>query len=419
VANYVHRDRPVAQGKDNSMATSLKQLRDQDPYPFFEERLNESPVCWDEEMKAWLVLGYTEARYVQLHEDLFRHPYATIPTAADIYGGPRGVLLLQGEEHQSVHNYLLKHFTPMRVAKNRQEYIADLIGHRLDAFGDRTRIDLASDFGGIVPSDVIAALLGLDWQNEALMAQCRTWNRSMFRWTETFGEDEDAYVEAKAAAEHLNDVLLPVIRERKGGDGDDLISLLWRDGAALLDSWGEDEVLAQARVLFFAGTDTTTHLIQNTIYLLVAHPSAQARLRGNEAAIADFVEESLRFFAPVQFRVRVATQDVEIGGMLIREGDRVHPVNAAANRDPAHYECPAQFNDERSSVKDHLAFNVGPRYCVGAALSRGEAVESLVQILDRYQSLAWDGDAEPPINRGYMPRSFTPLNVIVEPRRSS
>lgn len=401
------------------MATSLKDLRDHDPYPFFEERLGEGPVVWDEGMNAWLVLGYTEARHVQLHEDVFRHPYASIPTAADIYGGPRGVLLLQGEEHHAVHNYLLKHFTPMRVSAYRKDFIADLIAYRLDAFGTRTRLDLATEFGSIVPSDVIAAMLGLDWQDESLMAQCRNWNRSMFRWTETFGEDEGAYIEAKAAAEHLNDVLLPVIRERQGGEGDDLISLLWRDGPGLLDPWGVDEVLAQARVLFFAGTDTTTHLIQNSIYLLAAHPQAQAPLRGDEAAIADFVEESLRFFAPVQFRVRVATRDVEIGGVLIREGDRVHPVNAAANRDPSHYECPAQFDRERAAVKDHLAFNVGPRYCVGAALSRGEAVESLLQILDRYESLAWDEAAEPPVNRGYMPRSFTPLNVIVEPRRTA
>ncbi|CAB4952849.1 MAG: cytochrome P450 [Actinobacteria bacterium] len=394
---------------------SLREARNVDPYPFFEQRRAQGPVSWDEGMQAWLVVGYDEARFVQLREDLFRHPYAGIAGAADVYGGPRGVLLLQGEQHHSVHNFLLKHFTPMRVAQYRSEFIADLVSRRLDALGGRTNVDLAAEYASVVPSDVIAAMLGLDWRNEELMAQCRVWNNTMFRWTETFGDDDAAYEAARSAAQNLNDVLLPVIRERREHPKDDLISILYHKGDGLLESWGEDDVLAQARVLFFAGTDTTGHFLKNTIYLLVEHPEYQDRLRGNEQAIVDFGEESLRFFAPVQFRIRVATQDVELGGHTIREGDRVHPVNAAANRDPHHYGQPEDFTVDRPNVKDHLAFNVGPRYCVGAALSRGEEIEVVAQLLDRYRNITWDADADPPTNYGYMPRSFSPLNVVVEP----
>ncbi|MEJ2870499.1 cytochrome P450 [Actinomycetospora sp. OC33-EN08] len=395
---------------------SLKEARDQDPYGFFAERLAAGPVHWDDGMNAWLVLGYDECREVQRREDLFKHPYGELNGAADVYGGPRGVLLLQGEQHHAVHGLLLKHFSPRTVNRYRTQFIADLVSRRLDAFGNRTRFDLATEYANIIPSDVIAAMLGLDWQDEQTMANCRTWNISMFRWTETFGEDESAFSEALEAARNLDEVIRPVIKERRDSDADDLVSLLWRQGAGVVEPWGEAEVLAQARVLFFAGTDTTSHFLKNAIYVLLEHPELQDRLRGDERAIADFGEEVLRFLAPVQFRVRVATRDVELAGHLIREGDRVHPVNAAANRDPNHYPEPDVVDLDRRGIKDHVAFNVGPRYCVGAALSRGEELEVVLQLLDRYENLRWDSAAEPARYRGYMPRSFSPLNVVADRR---
>jgi cytochrome P450 len=237
----------------------------------------------------------------------------------------------------------------------------------------------------------------------------------MFRWTETFGEDDAAFEDARLAAEGLNEVLLPVVRARRDDPRDDLISVMWTKGAGVLDPWGEAEVLAQCRVLFFAGTDTTAHFLKNSIYVLIEHPEFQDRIRGDEKAIQAFGEELLRYLAPVQFRVRVATEDIELAGQLIKEGDRVHPVNAAANRDPNHYDHPNEVDLDRPNVKDHVAFNVGPRYCVGAALSRGEELEVIKQLLDRYERLSWNVDREAPQFRGFMPRSFSPLNVVAVP----
>jgi cytochrome P450 len=396
------------------MIESLFDTRENDPYEFFGRRLAEGPVLWDDRMNAWLVLGYEQARYVQLHEDLFAHPYATLRGASDVYGGPRGVLILQGEEHHAVHNFLLQQFNPT-VKRYREQFIAELVKRRLDALGDRTDVDLATEFASVIPSDVIAAMLGLDWQDEELMAKCRVWNSTMFRWTETFGEDDAAFEEARQAAEGLNEVLLPVIRARHDDPRDDLISVMWTKGAGVLDPWGEAEVLAQCRVLFFAGTDTTAHFLKNSIYVLVEHPEFQDQIRGDEKAIAAYGEELLRYLAPVQFRVRVATEDVELFGQHIKKGDRVHPVNAAANRDPNHYDRPDEVDLNRPNVKDHVAFNVGPRYCVGAALSRGEELEVIKQLLDRYEHLSWNVDREAPRFRGFMPRSFSPLNVVAAP----
>jgi cytochrome P450 len=388
---------------------------DRDPYEFYERKLAEGPVHWDEGMRAWLVFGYEESRTVLVRADVYEHPYNSFAAASETQGGPRGILLLQGEEHTRMHNFLLSHFSPGVVRRYQDDLIQPLVKRRFDEVFSQTRVDLSSQFAGKVPSDVIAALLGLDWHDEDLLTKCRVWNTTIFRWSETFGEDLQATAEALEAAELLNGVLLPVIRERRERPREDLISVLWEKGPEIMQPWGEEEVLAQCRVLFFAGSDTTAHLLRNCIWLLANHPELQAQLRGDATRIRDFVDEVLRMFGPIHFRVRVAKVDVELGGRTIKAGDRLHPVLASADRDPRHYAEPASVNIDRKPLRDHLAFNAGPRFCVGAALARAEAAAAVEELLQRSPSLEWDTSADPPQFVGHMPRSHRPLNVVLTP----
>jgi cytochrome P450 len=391
---------------------------DRDPYDYYAERLAAASVQWDEGMNAWLVFGYDEARSVLVREELFGHPYNSFEGARETQGGPRGILLLQGEEHTRMHNFLLSHFSPGVVRRYQQELIGPLVRRRIDEVLQSERADLSGQFAGKVPSDVIAALLGLDWHDEELLTHCRVWNTTIFRWSETFGEDPMATAEALAAAERLNGVLLPVIRARRDEPREDLISVLWQRGPEVLDPWGEEEVLAQCRVLFFAGSDTTAHLLRNAIWLLVTQAELQDQLRAEPDKIRDYVDEVLRLFGPIHFRVRVALTDSELGGKSIKAGDRLHPMNAAANRDPRHYPDPHRVDLARKPLRDHLAFNAGPRFCVGAALARAEAIEGITVLLESVRSLSWDAVAEAPEFRGHMPRSHRPLNVVLEQRYS-
>jgi cytochrome P450 len=123
----------------------------------------------------------------------------------------------------------------------------------------------------------------------------------------------------------------------------------------------------------------------------------------------------LRYYSPVHFRVRVAIKDVEVGGQLVKAGDRLHPMNAAANRDPRHYPDPNSINPQRKPLRDHLAFHVGPRFCVGAALARAEGLEVILRLLDRAEQFTPDQAAPPPQFIGHMPRSHRPLNVVLTP----
>ncbi|HEX4061346.1 MAG TPA: cytochrome P450 [Streptosporangiaceae bacterium] len=393
--------------------TSYLDYIDTNPYDYYSSRLQAGPVHWDEGMRAWLVFGYDESRFVATRQDHFHHPYNELRGAKEVQGGTRGILMLQGEEHDRMHNFLLSHFSPSVARRYREELIRPLVRRRIEGLAGTDRADLASAFASKLPSDVIAALLGMDWHDDDLLTKCQVWNHLLFRWSETFGEDEQALRDSLDAAEALNAVLMPLVRERRERPTGDLISILWAKGPELLQPWTEVEVLAQCRVLFFAGSDTTAHLLRNAIYVLTTQPEWQAKLRGDEAAIEDFVEEILRYYAPVHFRVRVAITDVELGGQTIRAGDRVHPMNAAANRDPRHYSDPDTINPQRKPLRDHLAFNVGPRFCVGAALARAEGAEAISQLLAEFSDIAPDPAADPPRFVGHMPRSHEPLNSLL------
>jgi len=170
-------------------------------------------------------------------------------------------------------------------------------------------------------------------------------------------------------------------------------------------------------VLFEAGTETTTHLLCTLTYLLVTREGLRAQVAADRAALLPrFVDETLRAITVTHIRVRVATRDIELAGTLIRRGDRVHPINAAANRDPEHYSEPAQLDLNRRAFRNHLAFNVGLRHCVGAGLARAEAHEAMDALLTRLPNPRLDPTAEAPHYAGFVNRSFRPLHLRFEPQ---
>lgn len=388
---------------------SYLDYKDKDPFPFYERLLAEEPVYWDERMKAWLVSRYEDCVHVMKREDIFGHPYHAFKGAVEVQGGSRTILMLRGAEHQAMHRYLHGFFSKPVLARLRAGTIKPLVDRHLTRLLEAGGGDLAEEFTHKLPSEVIAVMLGIDFDDEELLDKTRAWNDQVMRWSETFGEDEAVLQSALAATEKLNEVLLPIIRDRKERPRDDYISRLWVDGPGILQPWTEAEVLAQCRVLFFAGTETTAHGLNNAFYLWLTHPELKALLTTEK--VPDFVEEVLRTVGVIHFRVRVALQDVELGGKLIKAGDRVHPMNSAANRDPEKFACPHQIDLERRNLKQHLAFNVGPRTCIGAELARVEMTEVLEQAIARLPRMRLDPDRPPPRILGHMPRSFRPLFV--------
>lgn len=155
------------------------------------------------------------------------------------------------------------------------------------------------------------------------------------------------------------------------------------------------EKVAMIFMLFFAGHETTVHLINGAVLHLATHPDDQAALRADPEALPGFVEEVLRHFSPVQFsKPRFARRDMTLGGVALARGAPVAAHIGLANRDAARFDDPETFDRSRQP-NPHLSFGAGPHFCLGLTLARLEAASTLRALLagTRAMSLAVDTDA--------------------------
>ncbi|MCB0037928.1 MAG: cytochrome P450, partial [Anaerolineales bacterium] len=134
-------------------------------------------------------------------------------------------------------------------------------------------------------------------------------------------------------------------------------------------------------------------MIANALYHLLTHPAVLKQVRQQPALMAAVVEESLRLEPAAAVVDRYATKDVQLGSAMIQAGDLVRVSLTAANRDPAIFSQPDQFNPQRDNLRTHVTFAQGPHVCLGLHLARLEAQEAIAQLLQRFPALQLNDQA--------------------------
>lgn len=149
-----------------------------------------------------------------------------------------------------------------------------------------------------------------------------------------------------------------------------------------------DEIVSTIFLLLFAGHETTTHLISGAVHELLKNPDLRHWLEEDWSRVDLAVEEFLRFVTPVQFtKPRYVRHDVDLGGVIVRKGERIMPMLAAANMDPAANPHPEQLDLTRRPNR-HIAFGTGIHFCLGHQLARIEAQCALKALFQRWPVLA-------------------------------
>jgi len=396
--------------------TSLIQSTlDVEPSSIYDDLRSRGPVLWDDSMKGWIVLSYELCRHIEEREDLFRHPYADADELLlEIKGGARNVTVLQGEEHTRMHRYLLRLFSPKAVHTYMHEHVRPIIKYLFERLENRPSADLAVEISDQLPPRVFVSLFGLDWRDEALVRRELDLHNTLMGWIGGVRTDISTQC-ARDASRELNSILMPQIRLLRQNPGSDIISQLWAEAPNVLDDVDDETMLSICREIFLAGSDTTVHAISNAYYILLTKPEIRrAVMLDRDIALSNFIEESLRLYTVIPYRFRIANQDCELGEVRIQRNDLLIPVNAAANLDPQRFTCPAEVDLARSQPRTHLAFNFGPRTCVGSTLARAELREVVLAFLDRLPQAQLDPGAKPPYFANFYTRGFRPLNVLLK-----
>jgi cytochrome P450 len=256
----------------------------------------------------------------------------------------------------------------------------DLVDQILDGDG---RVDAVEAFTRTVPVVVTTHMLGLPEHDQE---QFRAWTLSMLadgaEDYETRGQAVSAirgyFTRRLAEPSRAQDRgIIPYLRQRQAED----------------DSLTDETVLGMAFLMLIAGIDTTWSALGASLWHLAQHPEDRRLLAGAPELIPAAVEELLRVYAPVTIG-RVVTQDVEVGGRMLRAGDRVVIPWAAANRDPSRHESADEVRLGPDKVR-HVAFGVGIHRCLGAGLAQMELRVSLEEWLSRIPEFELDADRVP------------------------
>jgi cytochrome P450 len=157
----------------------------------------------------------------------------------------------------------------------------------------------------------------------------------------------------------------------------------------------QEELIGTARLLLFAGHETTVNLISNGMLTLLRHPDVLERLRHEPDLVIGTVEELLRYEPPVQLLPnRIALDDIDIAGTTVPKGSPLTLALASGDRDPRRFRDPDRFEPERED-NQHLSFGSGIHLCFGAPLARTEAQIALPELARRLENPRLVADPPP------------------------
>ncbi|MGW1146247.1 cytochrome P450 [Streptomyces sp. NPDC002454] len=278
--------------------------------------------------------------------------------------------------HTAIRRMLTKSFMPKNVARLKPR-ILRIVEHLLDEMARRPRpASLVKDFALPLPTLVVSELLGVPYEDRAVFQ--RNTQRIM-DLTLPGAEVSRAFGEMLA---YFGELL-----ETKGRDPqDDLVSELavQRVGTGELP---KEEAVGVIALLLLAGHDTTANILSLSVITLLCDPAQLRRLLADPAGVPYAVDELLRHLPVLHTGIRrIATEDVEIGGVTVRAGEGVVLAITAGNRDPRVFDDP-DLLDLARGARNHLTFGHGIHQCVGMALARAQLEIALPALFRRFPGL--------------------------------
>ncbi|MGW2933703.1 cytochrome P450 [Streptomyces sp. NPDC001156] len=291
----------------------------------------------------------------------------------------RNMITADAPEHTRLRRLVSRAFVPRRMTLLRPR-IQEITDELIDALPESGEVDLM-EFAFTLPMRVICEFLGVPIEDRPDLHAWGYWlSGAPFA-------DEESNRKLKVASDSIEQYLIGLLdRRRAEGLGDDLVSILLR-AADEEDVFTNDELVSTLVLLIIAGHKTTANLIGNGMQALFRFPDQLELLRSEPELAESAVEEFLRFEPPVyRGTLRVATEDMELGGCPIPREGFVHILMDSANRDPQAFEDPDRLDITRTANR-HFAFGHGAHFCVGAPLSRVEGSVAFPALLRRLSGL--------------------------------
>jgi cytochrome P450 len=387
----------------------------EDPYPHLRSLRSSDPIHWSHWGQSWVLTRYNDIRFVlgdprfQIGLDLLQRspsvkqelmqPWSRIIRSQILSNDPPA--------HPRLRGIMAKGFTPARIEQLRpiiQRCTDDCIDRGLES----GNIDLISGFAHRLPFLVICEMMGVP---ESEREPLETYTKDVVRSTDLMPMDADELYRCNQGAMAFRDYFRSLAARRSQRAPENVFDELLAACAA--EKLNEEELIANAMLLFLAGHDTVINLFGNGLLALYRNPNQLVHLRSNPSLIRNAIEELLRYDASVTIARRTATEDVKLGERTIGKGSYVLCLLNAGNRDPEVFDDPDRLDVRRKNVKV-LSFGGGIHHCLGAQLARLEGQVGFTSLLARMPDLELE-TLDPPWQKNTTIRGLESLPARCKP----
>lgn len=361
------------------------------PYDYFALLRREAPVSWQPSSYDggfWSITRYADIQAVERNVEVFTSkcnvslmptPESTLASTID-----HSIILSDPPRHSFLRRSITGGFTPRAIAR-LEERIKQCAVEAIDSVIEKGECDL-HDVAAYTPIEVVADVLGVPAHDRQRLYD---WANAMFGTSDPELSDPQKNMMGAMQMFSYARRMAKKRRENPGEDVFSLIALAEEEGVQLDDV----DLGATFIVLATAGNETTrTQFLQGTL-ALIQHPEAMAALREDLSLLPNAIEEMLRWTTPALAFARKATRDIEIGGQLVKAGQRVVLWYCSGNRDESVFEQPDRFDIRRANAKQHQAFGAsgGIHRCLGAMLARAELNAMFTQLVTRLPDIRLAG----------------------------
>jgi len=406
-----------------------------DPYPAYKALRDSEPVHYLKDMNLHVVTRYDLLRDVIKRTEDFSSKYdqymggaqlemfntlsdeqktEAFKIAQEMIEIPPTMLTLDEPEHTKYRSLVSKLFTGGQVKKSESDVRA-VIEKNVQRMEGKTKADFMDLFAFPVPLEIISDRLGIpgDKESRDFFYEAATSAASALKMAPIAPEQ---ILHRMRIAVDLQQFLVGLIKECRQTPQDNMISIL--SNSKLVDEDRElthGEILSILNQFLVAGHETTASTFGWAMLVLCDNPGLEDQLRGDEKRIKTFVEEVLRFEAPVQGLPRVVARDTDLGGYPLKKGDVMMLRYGAANRDERQFSEPDKINIHREKAGMQMAFGSGVHFCIGAPLARQELNIGFFELLENYKNFRLDPDwGRPVADPSFILRALPELRITYQ-----
>jgi pentalenic acid synthase len=391
------------------------------PFDYYKAARARTSVAFEESTGKWVAATYSAVSSVLTDEETFPR---LMPE--EIVSDPKYVrtlaipFFLTGEDRLEHHRWWLDIFNARELKRYREGIVADVVDAIVDRLATQGHAELAEDFAEPVADRVIAAVLGLPWDDDTWMSELRANFDKIERYKASIYLKPEVAVplaeDALAGTYRIDELMRPYVERRKVKPDETVMSRALHDEA--MTGWEEEALYGLLRTFFTGGSGTTSVQLVNAVYLMLSTDGMKELIsQGDEKHTARFLEEALRLLPTNHFRIRCVVEDTELEGADLHAGDSIAALIAAGNRDETRYPNPDQVDLGRANGRQHLTFSVGIGACVGSGLARVILQVALSRLAVRLPNLRLDPPAGEPTLGGSMFRQMHPLAVLFDAKQ--